>query len=324
MIKINFKISCILFWIILFSGQAWGKDQLPLGNNHDEQYNIDESRELVASKVVNLARSVDSLFGDDKIYDDYESSTLILEQDAYVRDRSVGSGDFTLRLNLKLPNAQSKADKVGLVLEDAGTEVVSTAAEMVKKDSGKNKSNNKVVTTPKRKLSKEDSWKFSQQSGIRVAIPLYSFFKLRARKNFKTSFFANSFSEEFGWYSDNKWVENTTIWSDIAISDDLLFRIVNEKNWFLSKAEFETIHGFSFFKSLRDNEAVSFNARVFTDIKEAVIAANRYTVGFTHSRAINREWVTLETTPQLVFLRENGFKGYWEVLFRLGFAIGKE
>lgn len=284
---------------------------------------IDNSREVVADKVISLARNLDSLFGDEKLYDDYESSTLILEQDAYIRDRSIGTGDFSIRLNLKLPQAQKKVDKVGETIVDAGKEVVKTAKAVAEKTSSDSKKG-KVVTTPKRRRSDEDQWKFSQESGLRVANPLYYFFKLRARRNFKLGIFSNSFSEEFGWFTDNKWVESTQLLSDYFIREDILFRVINEKNWYLTLSRFETIHGFSIYKSFSDKEALSFNARMFTDVKEAEFAANKYTVGFTHSRVLNRDWVTLETTPQVVYLRERQFRGYWEILFKLSFAIGRD
>lgn len=317
----NLKLSSFLkfIWIGCFlSGElSWAQAAANAGSMAPV---LDNSREVVADKVVGLARNLDSLFGDEKLYDDYESSTLIIEQEAYIREEnSWGTGDLSIRLNLKLPQAQKKVDKVGETIVKVGKGVVDGAKSVV----DERKDGRGIVTTPKRKRADEDAWKFSQESGLRVANPLYYFFKLRARRNFQAGAFSNSFSEEFGWFTDKYWAESTSLLSDFVISDSVLFRIINEKNWYLSLSEFETVHGFSIYKSLSDQEALSYNARMFTDIEEARFAAKKYTVGLTHSRAINRDWVTLETTPQLVFLREDKFRGYWEILFKLGFAIGR-
>lgn len=308
------SLGCIVF--LLGSGStagAYSVDTAP------SLQNVESSRAVVADQVVSLARRLDSLFGDEKAYDDYESSTLILEQDAYLRERSLGTGDFSIRLNLKLPNIQKKVDTVGETIVEVGKDVAEAARN---KNSDTKKG--KIVTTPKRKLANEESWKFSQQSGLSVGNPINYFFKVRARLNFKGRVFANSFSEEFGWSTTDKWVETTAFWNDYAIRDDVLFRIINEKNWYLNTGAIGTTHGFSIYRSISDLEALSINARMLTDNVDAEFKTSRYTIGLTHRRAINRDWVTLETTPQLVFLREKNFAGYWEVLFRLGFAIGRE
>lgn len=297
------------------SSSAWGYST----ESAPSLQKVESSRAVVADQVVSLARRLDSLFGDEKAYDDYESSTLILEQEAYLRERSMGTGDFSIRLNLKLPNIQKKVDTVGETIVEVGKDV----AEAARNKKAENKKG-KIVTTPKRKLADEEAWKFSQQSGLSVGNPINYFFKVRARLNFKGRVFANSFSEEFGWSTTEKWVETTAFWNDYAIREDILFRIINEKNWYLNTGSIGTTHGFSIYKAISDLEALSINARMFTDNVDAEFKASKYTMGLTHRRAINRDWVTLETTPQLVFLREKNFAGYWEVLFRLGFAIGRE
>ena len=71
----------------------------------------------ISRRVVHLANSVDSIFGDRRATDEYDGSTLRVTQGATISKNSFTTNDLSLSLNLQLPNLQSMEKRMRQSLE---------------------------------------------------------------------------------------------------------------------------------------------------------------------------------------------------------------
>ncbi|GEM_PF-5078218 len=264
---------------------------------------LEETREGVTNRVIRLANTVDSLFGSTRAVDEYEGSTLRVTQRYFLKDRDLGAEDVEASLNLKLPNLEHAEDKFRESIFIPGQTTTGEGSGGLKKKS---------------------TWDFTQESGIRVSIPISYFARLRARRDFFTGQMVHHFYEQVGWDSRNQWEEKTSLISDYAINSSLLFRLLNEKDWAMTAGNVTSAHGPSLIYQIDDSSAASFDMRLFTGLHGRAIYTDNYTVGTTYRKVLPIEWMYVQLNPEISWPREKNFAGQWAVYLQLELLFGRK
>lgn len=262
----------------------------------------------ISRRVVHLANSVDSIFGDRRAIDEYDGSTLRFTQGATIAENGFGMNDLSLSLNLQLPNLHSMEKRVRKTISE---DIVGNPAV-------------EEEETAQEKFKKENSeWDFNQETGIRTRWPPSYFSQLRARRNFLTVAVVHHFLLQIGWDTDSEWEQKTQLLSDYAINKGLLFRFWNEANWAMTNHLFGTIHGPSLIHQIDDSSAISYDARILTKWEADNWYINNYTLGTTYRKALSGRRIFWELKPELSWpkIDQHGFN--WNVYINFELLFGR-
>jgi hypothetical protein len=262
----------------------------------------------ISRRVVHLANSVDSIFGDRRATDEYDGSTLRFTQGATFSENSFSTNDLSLSLNLQLPNLQSMEKRVRQTISQdiVGNQVADdeeTAQDLFKKENS--------------------TWDFNQESGIRTRWPPSYFSQVRARRNFLTVAVVHHFLLQLGWDSEAEWEQKTQVTSDYAISKGLLFRFLNEANWAMTNHIFGTVQGPSLVQQIDDSSAVSYDARILTNWEGDNWYINDYTLGSTYRKALSGRRIFIEFKPELSWPKTDSHEFNWNVYINFELLFGR-
>lgn len=280
--------------------ESAGKDIPLLDRVLNEEY-FEDTRKTVVGQVNRLADRIDSLFGNRRYDDRYNKSTLRISQESYLLDGTPGADSPSVSLNLHLPNFRELENRFW------------------RKITPSRLSDDPSVP---RKKEEVNPWRLNHETGVVVALPLDYFMRLRLRKDFQAGYLLNSFYEQVGWSKKNEWVERTSLTSDYAISSDLLFRFLNEKEWKMTDRELFTIHGPSILHQLSGISAISYDLRYKTALDGHDLYSDRVSVSSTYRTQFKLPWIFVELKPEMAWERETRFRALYNFYLKFEFVFG--
>lgn len=282
----------------------------PLESYPGEEY-VEETRQILTNRVLRLADSIDSLFGDKRADDKRNKSTLRVNQRFFVKDGVSGGDDIQATLNLYLPNLKRwetrLKEKFSKSMQGEERNTSSTKNEDFKRD----------------ELEDENPWGLNQENGVILATPIDYFARLRLRRDFLTTrAFVNSFYVQVGWSKRKEWEEVNSLTSDYAINRSLLFRFVNEIDWGMTDKSLSTIHGPSLIQEISKTDGISYDLRLSTVLEGHDVYSNKASLGSTYRRLLPNGWIFLELNPELAWEREAHFKPLYNFFVKFEFVFG--
>lgn len=277
---------------------------------------LDNTHEMVGTRLVGLADQLDSLFGDKRTDDESNKSVLRLSTSATYSEFYRPKQDYQIRMNIKLPRLekffkysfQNKEDKK--VSKPDGTDKVAKAPVA------------SATVTPPAKPEIEKGWIFRTDLGLNIGPPPKVFARGRLRRNMTTGSFIHRLSEESGWYSERGFASVTILNSDYDIADTWLFRFSNEKDWNITTKDFNLSHGPSITHSLSDKSAISYNLRMLIPVINSIPYVSTYVLSIGYRKNIYSNWLFAETSPALSFPKERSFQRVPSILFKLEAYFG--
>jgi hypothetical protein len=264
---------------------------------------LEGTRETVSTRVLRLADSIDSLFGDKRADDIRNTSTLRVSQVYFLKDGTGGLNDISITLNLFLPNLKK--------IEKAFNDKINSF--------GKQESSEGLSPVV---AAERSAWTFNQEAGIVVANPFNYFGRARLRRDFLASFFVNSFYEQVGWSRRDEWEEKTSLYSDYAIHRDLLFRFVNEKDWAMTNKVVRSTHGPALIQKLSDISAVSYDMRLNTVLESNGFIQDRLSLSALYRTQLPVAWIYLDLSPEIAWERQTNLRPMYNFYLRFEAVFG--
>ncbi len=264
---------------------------------------LDGTQEQVASRLVGLADNVDSFFGEKRADDELNRSRIRLSYAYTIFKEKKPVDDYAVRVNIRFPKMEQKVKDFFLGEE---TEKEKTNAE----------------ARALRKQKEKNPWIFRTDAGMNVSYPPIFFTRARLRKNWDLPIFIQRFTEELAWVSDQGVIQTTTLFHDYDFTDDLLFRIVNEQEWYIEPKDFSTSHGPSFIHKITDDDGISYGMRVRSVI-EGPWFVSGYSVGIRYRRNLRNQWLYGEIGPSLDFPKTESFRRVPSIQFKLESLFGE-
>ncbi len=268
----------------------------------------DEIGKKVSHLVVGLANRLDSFFGEERSDDEKNGSTLRLVPSYTYYDNRKPVTEMGVNLNLKLINLESKAKKLETSLREG---ILETAGQP------------KPGNRPKGPgLEEEETWHYNFESKLAARPAIYYSGKLRVRRNFDGEFFLNHFSLSAGWDTDDYWSQKTGFQSDHALNESVLFRFINEANWFITKKSFQTTHGPSLIQTINKYNSVSYNFRMLFGIEKNDFEhlESSYSINYRHGTPSKRIFIDL--IPAYTYPRSESYGEIRSFEIRLEYFFG--
>ncbi len=265
---------------------------------------LDGTQEEVASRIVGLADNVDSFFGEKRADDELNRSRIRLAYAYTIYAEKKPIDDYAVRVNIRFPKMENKVKEFFLGADEDEKD----------KDSPEAKA--------RRKKKEKNPWIFRTDAGMNVSYPPIFFTRARLRKNWDIPFFIQRFTEELAWVSDQGVIQTTTIHHDHDLTEDLLFRIVNEQEWYIEPKEFTTSHGPSFIHKITDDDGISYSFRVRSIVEDSW-HMNGYGFGVRYRRNLRNQWLYGEIGPSLDFPKAESFRRVPSIQFRIESLFGE-
>lgn len=265
---------------------------------------LDGTQKQVVSRLTGLANNLDSFFGEERADDELNRSRIRLAYAYTVYAEKKPIDNYAIRVNLRFPKLENKVKEFFLGAED---EEDQSSAE----------------AKAKRKKEKKNPWIFRTDAGMNVSYPPIFFTRARLRKNWDLPIFIQRFIGELAWISDQGVIQSTTVNHDHDLTDDLLFRIVNEQDWFIEPKEFTTAHGPSFIHKITDDDGISYGFRVRSIIEDSTWFMDGYGFGIRYRRNLRNQWLYGEIGPSLDFPKSESFRRVPSIQFRIESLFGE-
>lgn len=273
----------------------------------------DEIGEKVSHLVVGLANRLDSFFGEARSDDESNGSTLRLIPSYTYYDKRPSVTELGVNLNLKLLNLEAKAKNLETKIRKG--------LEDTTKGFGDEPEENKQSNI-KRKTVEQENWHFNFESKLASRPAIYYSGKIRARRNFEKTFFLHHFAFSAGWDTDDSWSQKTSLFSDHALSEFMLFRFINELNWFITNKLIETSHGPSLIQTINKYNNVSYNFRVSLGTEKNILhhLSSSYSINFRHGTPSKRIFIDL--IPMYSYPRVENYKEIRSIELRMEYFFG--
>ncbi len=264
---------------------------------------LDGTQDEVASRLVGLANNVDSFFGEKRADDELNRSRIRLSYAYTVFAEKKPIDDYAIRVNIRFPKLENRVKEFFLGEEDE-------------------KDKNSPEAKARRKKKEKNPWIFRTDAGMNVSYPPIFFTRARLRKNWDLPIFIQRFSEELAWVSDQGVIQTTTLHHDHDLTDHLLFRIVNEQEWYVEPKDFTTSHGPSLIHKITENDGISYSARVRSVI-DGPWYMTGYGIGVRYRRNLRNQWLYGEIGPSLDFPKTESFRRVPSIQLKIESLFGE-
>jgi hypothetical protein len=269
---------------------------------------FEESQAYLTSKLNGLANTLDSFFATERADDEFGRSRLRISQSYSIRERSRPEDQTRYRFNLKLPHLEEKFKFE--YYADKGKSEKQLEDEKVRRDF-------------ERRNRIRSGWIFNADAGISIALPPNLVTRVRLRKNFDQGIFIHRFVESLTYITDQSGlIEETSLQSDLRLSEKLLFRFSNIKTWQIQNENFITKHGPALIHSLGEKDAISYDFTLTNEIIERVFFTSAYTLSLNYRRNLYKNVAFLDIVPGIDFPKVWSFRRTPFTLLRIEVLFG--
>ena len=161
------------------------------------------------------------------------------------------------------------------------------------------------------------NWKIRPSIGLRLRSPLVLYLRLRANREEKFGNWLMGFNETLYWFDNaTGFGSDTNMRWDRPLSETVLFRSNSFVRYTDEFDYYEMSQTFSLIHTLSKKRAITYKVGVFGK-SEPTTHATAYLVNALYRNNIHKDYLFLDIQPQLLFERENEFKGRLDLFLRL-------
>lgn len=269
---------------------------------------IDAPRDYVAGKIISYATDIDRFFGDDR---NYQETNTSLFQLALSRTSGYnGDGRFVLaaRANLNLPSTEKR---LHLLLESNPDQNITgepTINENAPLTNNIDKPDSFGLAVRLEKVKEElKALHLSADAGIKFhGLEVNPFARARASYSVPMDQWRLKAAESVYWFNTIGAGETTQIDLEHLLSEPVLFRATTNATWLKDKQNFDLRQDFSFFHTVSDRSALVYQASVI-GVSNPQWEVTDYVLSVHYRYRLHREWMFFDLVPQLHFPKEYDF-----------------
>lgn len=269
---------------------------------------LEGAQKLFNYRLNAVANRMDAFFANQRADDELGRSQLRLRGSYQLREGANGIDDYQIRLNMRLPHLEEKFHRI---------------AEKRKKKRRTYRQEEEIKENESLKSKLNTDWIFRADIGASIKLPLPVLFtRARVRKSFQTGTIIHRFSEQGGYFTDRGLLEETVFDTDQSITDEILFRFSNRKNWDIIRKDFTTSHGPTIFHKISERSAFSYNFIMSTIVDKGIWYINNYQISPAYRRDIYRNWIFMDLIPGLDFPKDQSFRRTPFIIFQIEALFG--
>lgn len=154
----------------------------------------------------------------------------------------------------------------------------------------------------------ESGWSLSHDIGIRSLAPTDPFYRFRAFYGMELDdVWSAGFKQKFWYYQSKGWGYDTEVSLIRELASDRFIRIASEAYFQDTEDVMELAQTITLHRTIGPMETISYEAGVL-GVNKPVLRVDDYYLQLQYRKAVHEDWVILETTPQIVVSREEGWR----------------
>lgn len=301
----------MLLVVTLASGSIRAQDK----ENTDADA-LEQTRQTVTHALNYLTRKIDAFFSDSREYEDATGSWAKVNLQMRVQENKMAEYVSTVQIKIALPRTENRFNIV--VQNDTENELG---------DGDVSNDPLTAVTDPvysgglRYVIKRNEKWYAHISAGIQFSTPIDFFIRGRLRRNFKWGDWRFLVAETATLYQSGRSTTLTHIDLEHLIAKKLLYRnrliVKIEQAPEVSDWSFDT----SLFHRLDSKQAIQYQTIVLGDYD--TLRATDFSVNLRYRRQLQRKWIFLEITPQVLFSEINNFTNTSSIYFKLEFLFRK-
>ena len=274
---------------------------------------LDDHQQDMSNYLKQYILGVDNFFSESASVDGNTGSYIRITLESLWKEGKSAEFDGGLSLKLRLPNTQKK---LKLVLTNDIEEQKGALEKATGGSTSLPEGENKSFFAGFERSKVKGNWKLKPSVGLRVRSPLDLYFRVRADRNISFKKWLLSLNESLYWFDSTGFGSDTTVRWDRPLSNKLLFRSSSFLRYTDLLDYFEMSQTFSVTQTLSHKRAITYKIGAFGE-SEPSLHATTYLLNALYRNNIHKDYLFLDIQPQLLFERENEFKGRTEFFIRL-------
>jgi hypothetical protein len=304
-------IRVLLLFILIFSQGSLAKSKKTkkkkkVSKNIETNF-ADKAHATISNSVINLADSIDTFFGDERIDAETNGTRIRVFTLTSIPEGETATTEGNFLIRLSLPRTENKLQ---LVLsrdeedQDSDDGNPATTPTPTNRDDEEERQETRVGL---RFLIDKADVNFSTDLGIRAQIPPIVFANARIRKNIKLDKrWVFRPMQRVEWVQEEGFSARTRLDFDRKINDAWLFRFVNNVRWNDQDYRILLRDGPTFLHKINDKIGMSYNAFVVSESSPKSRVEN-YILSIGYRQLLYKKWFFWEISPSLSFSRQNNF-----------------
>lgn len=266
----------------------------------------------VSASLTSVATKIDEFFFNTKDVKIQNQTSLRFYQIFSKSEYDEYKSDFNFRFNLDLPNIEKKL-KISIEKKSGETEQLSSGASNIlptEKDRERELRGGLSYF-----LDSVFDFDMKISAGVRLGIPPTPFADFKVTRDiffgdWRTRFYLSSFWSHRGGFG-----QTVSLDEDYKISENFLFRFVNEFTWLDSTDQINVSHGPTLYHSISQRRALAYSVRA-NYLNRPNYRLENYDLAMSYRQAIIANVFYYEIVAHLTFPRERNFSKIYSGLFQ--------
>ncbi len=280
---------------------------------------LDETHGTVSIQVTRFANWLDSFFGDERVFEESQSSHVKLN---ILHVRQEGEQllyDANLKGKLTLPNTQKRFK---LIIESDAKPEDEVAGESPPQATVEDAVESQEQSVGLRYISKTGKWfRAHTDVGIRFRSGFDTFARFRMRKIYPAGNWVFRAAETIFWYDSTGSGETTSLDIDYRLSDYYLFRASSAATWRDATRYFDFGQNFYLFHTISSRRAVVYQAGT-SGISEPNSHITSYLLSIRLRQQLHQKWLYFEINPRALYPETENFNEIKSITFKLEMLFG--
>ena len=291
-----------------------------------EERFIDRFHLSFSSNILRSARRIDSFFGDERAFEEANTSRVQIYTAATFREAEAPAAEANYHIKLVLPRTEEKYRLIventkNAVQESDSVDSTVTSSTSVE-TTGIQPETERSLTGAIRYILSLGGLKTSFDIGLRYTSKIELYYKIRIRRGFTFGKWAFRPAEEYTWIHDEGHSSDTNLDFDRSLSPKWHFRIANSVYWNSRENTYYFSNGPSWYQTLNEKMALSYDIRAQTSYDESHSKDN-YAVSVSFRQLLYKNWFYWTITPAFNYPKKLEYYRTPSLTIRFDTVFGK-
>ncbi|MCF6257382.1 MAG: hypothetical protein L3J98_02055 [Gammaproteobacteria bacterium] len=275
---------------------------------------LDGTRNAVAHQVTEFANWLDNFFGDERIYDESQNSSLKLNLLQINEEGHQPRYEANLQGKLTLPNTQKRLELLFESDPEENTNADNTVVEAVEAQE---------QSLGLRYIQLSTDWlRANTDVGVRFRSGgLDTFVRFRLRGLFNLGHWNLRATETLFWRDSTGPGSTTRLDIERRFAKTWLFRATSKATWLDETHQFDMGQDFFLIHTINKHRAVIYRTGL-TAVSEPKMQTTGYTLSIRLREQIHRDWLFFEINPKVVYPQAENFHSRHSLTFKLEVVFG--
>ena len=274
---------------------------------------LDSARNTVSYQVTEFANWLDNFFGDDRIYDESQSSHLKLNLLKINEEGYQPRYEANLQGKLTLPNTQKRLELLFESDPEENANADNTVVEAVEAQE---------QSLGLRYIQLSTDWlRANTDVGVRFRSGLDTFVRFRLRGLFNLGHWNLRASETLFWRDSTGPGATTRLDIERQFAKTWLFRATSKATWLDETHQFDMGQDFFLIHTINKHRAVIYRTGL-TAVSEPKMQTTGYILSIRLRQQIHRNWLFFEINPKVLYPQAEDFHSRHSLTFKLEVVFG--